>query len=227
MTDEENKIETIKWLIDYVERDTRQTLIKEAAGYEAIKKIIGEAPQKKFPRWLDMGDSYECSDCGYESKYPEKMCPNCHATMANYDIPKNEIVYSIKEQPKSYFEKMGFFQKADELTKLLLENPGVPLLFMAGEDANIGDYSTMTCSSISYELTEALDCDYGDRIYTDRDEFRDDFESNNWYNWCESYKYLSDEPDPVREEEFQEYISEKIKGYDSYWRKCILVTVDN
>lgn len=227
MTDEENKIKTIKWLIDYVERDTEHTLIKEAAGYETIKKIIDEVPVKKFPRWFDMGDSYECSDCGYESKYPEKMCPNCHATMVNYGIPKNQIVYSKKEQANSYFEKMGFFQKADELTKLLLENPGVPLLFMAGEDANIGDYSTMTCSNISFELTEALDCDYGDRIYTDRDEFRDDFENDNWDDWCESYKYLSDEPDSVREKKFQEYISEKIKKYDSFWKDCILVTVDN
>ena len=137
-------------------------------------------------------------------------------------LMKNE-----KEQANSYFEKMGFFQKADELTKLLLENPGVPLLFMAGEDANIGDYSTMTCSNISYELTEALDYDYGDRIYTDRDDFRDDFENDNWDDWCEDNKDLSSEPDSVREKKFQEYISEKIKGYDSHWRKCILVTVDN
>lgn len=140
---------------------------------------------------------------------------------------KNEIVYSKIEQTNSYFEKMGFFQKADELTKLLLENPGVPLLFMAGEDANIGDYSTMTCSNISYELAEALDYDYGDRIYTDRDDFRDDFENDNWDDWCENNKNLTNEPDPVREKKFQEYISEKIKKYDGHWRKCILVTVDN
>ena len=133
-----------------------------------------------------------------------------------------------KEQTNSFFEKMGFFQKADELTKLLLENPGVPLLFVAGEDANIGDYSTMTCSDMFFmKLAEALDYDYGDRIYTDRDEFRDDFESDNWDDWCESHKYLSDEPDPACEKKFQEYISKKIKEYDSYWRKCILVTVDN
>lgn len=220
MTDEENKIETIKFLIDVIEReiadanrDEMYSNIAKTAGYETIKKIIGETPVKKFPRWFDMGDSYECSDCGYESKFPEKMCPNCHATMVNYGIPKNQIVYSKKEQANSYFEKMGFFQKADELTKLLLENPGVPLLFLAGEDANIGDYSTMTCSNISYELTEALDCDYGDRIYTDRDDFRDDFENDNWDDWCEK--------------KFQEYISEKIKKYDSFWKDCILVTVDN
>ena len=147
--------------------------------------------------------------------------------MKNKLTDLNNHLFAEKEQTNSFFEKMGFFQKADELTKLLLENPGVPLLFMAGEDANIGDYSTMTCSNISYELAEALDYDYGDRIYTDRDEFRDDFESDNWDDWCESYKYLSDEPDPVREKKFQEYISKKIKEYDSYWRKCILVTVDN
>lgn len=124
---------------------------------------------------------------------------------------------------------MGFFQKADELTKLLLENPGVPLLFMAGEDANIGDYNTMTCSNISYELNKVLDYDYGYRIFTDRDDFRDQFEEDNWDDWCENNKELfkPDVPEKVREEKFQDYISEKIKKYDSLWRDCILVTVDN
>ena len=36
---------------------------------------------------------------------------------------------------------------SDNLRKLIIENPGLPLLVFAGADCNSGDYSYTTCSS--------------------------------------------------------------------------------
>ena len=65
----------------------------------------------------------------------------------------------------------------DELRKIIIDNPDLPLLVFAGEDANIGDWSYMSCSRISVYIGEVLDFDadelvpYDNRIYTDRVEF--------------------------------------------------------
>lgn len=42
----------------------------------------------------------------------------------------------------------GLLHSADELRQLIHENPTLPLLVFAGEDANTGDYSYMSCSYI-------------------------------------------------------------------------------
>lgn len=61
---------------------------------------------------------------------------------------------------------------SDELKKLIEENPELPIVVLAGEDATDGDHSWMYCSCISFSVDEILDCDYldyGDTVFTDRD----------------------------------------------------------
>ena len=48
-------------------------------------------------------------------------------------------------------------QKTDELKKLILENPDMPIVVLAGEDANDGYYGWMFCSSVSFHIEEILD----------------------------------------------------------------------
>ena len=75
----------------------------------------------------------------------------------------------------------GLLHSADELRQLIRENPTLPLLVFAGENANTGDYSYMSCSYIKAHKGEFLDC--AQRVddcmcYTNRDEFEEDLANN-------------------------------------------------
>lgn len=69
----------------------------------------------------------------------------------------------------------GLMHSGEQLRKLLLEHPDLPLLVFAKDSANSGDYYAMSCTDISAEVGEFLDCQqqYNDcYCFTDRDEFR-------------------------------------------------------
>ena len=106
----------------------------------------------------------------------------------------------------------------DELRKIIIDNPDLPLLVFAGEEANIGDWSYMSCSRISVCLGEVLDFDavhYDDRIFTDRDEFAECLAD------VLSYDFIGTDG------EFEEYLEKEVEKYDPYWVKCIIIYVDN
>lgn len=74
------------------------------------------------------------------------------------------------------FQEYCLAKKTDELKKLIAENPDLPIVILAGEEANGGDYNWMFCSDISFSLDEILDCDYldyGDCVFTDRDRLEE------------------------------------------------------
>lgn len=111
----------------------------------------------------------------------------------------------------------GLLHSADELRQLIRENPTLPLLVFAGECANSGDYSYMSCSYINAYKGEYLDC--AQRVndcmcYTDRDEFEEDLANN-----------LAD--GDYTDEEFDALVKEKVAEYDPYWKPCIILNVDN
>lgn len=112
----------------------------------------------------------------------------------------------------------GLLHDCHELRKLILENPGLPLLIFAGEDCNSGDYSYMSCSTVSASVGEFLDFQQtvnDERCYTDRDEFQEDLEDKLYQTFDGSDK------------EFEEYAEEILCEYDPYWKPCIIVYVDN
>jgi hypothetical protein len=98
---------------------------------------------------------------------------------------------------------------SNKLIKLITENPSLPLVFLAGEDAN-NDYGrSMYCSRMTCEITEILDCDYMRYdlyIFDDRDDL-------------EEYVYDNTDTD----EEAQKLLAE----LEPYWTKAIVVCVDN
>ena len=107
--------------------------------------------------------------------------------------------------------------KTDELRKLILENPELPLLVFAGEDANTGDYSMVHCTRVSAYIGEVLDWDtvYSDEVITDREYFAElvtDYHASDFDG---------------TDDEFDKYVEDKVAEYDPYWKKCIILEVDN
>ena len=121
------------------------------------------------------------------------------------------------------FEKQPTFNlhACNDLKRLIKENPELPIVMLAGENANSGDYSTMFCSSVNACIGELLDCmqEQNDEIcYTDRDEFREQIEDN---------LAMSDEWADKTDEEIEAEADRIEAEYEPYWKKCIIVVVDN
>lgn len=112
----------------------------------------------------------------------------------------------------------GALHTSNELRRILLENPDLPLLVFAGEDANIAANGYMACTSVRYEVGEFLDCQQNvndERCFTDRDEFEDEARDN----------YFGDFDGT--EQEFEQFMENLILSYDPYWKKCIILYVNN
>lgn len=110
-------------------------------------------------------------------------------------------------------------QKTDELRRLILENPDLPIVILAGEEANGGDYCWMFCSSISFHIDEILDCDfydYDDAVFTDRDRLEEYIEDMLYDEYCEK-----------TEEEYDKAIKDKLAELEPYWKKVIAIYATN
>lgn len=111
----------------------------------------------------------------------------------------------------------GAIYETEELRRLIIENPGLPLVVFAGEEANIGsEYSYMLCSSVSASVGEFLDNEIvfeAEQCFFERCEL-------------ETYLYENTEFDGP-DEEFDAYIADKMKELERYWKKAIIVYVNN
>ena len=105
-------------------------------------------------------------------------------------------------------------KETDDLKKLIAENPDLPIVVFAGNDANDGDYSWTCCSCISFSVDEILE--YDDAVFTDRDEFEEKIADD----LCSEY---ADKPD----EEFESAIAREVRKYDPYWKKVIAIWATN
>ena len=114
-------------------------------------------------------------------------------------------------------------KSTDELKRLLAEHPDYPIVVVAGESANSGDYSYMYCSRISFSITEILDCEvpYQDEfVEVDRDHFNEQIEEWLW-------DYICDNDGKPTEDDFQKRLAEVKEKYEPYWKKVIEIFVDN
>ena len=105
---------------------------------------------------------------------------------------------------------------ADGLRKLIIENPDYPLLVLARDDANNGDYSYMSCGFVYAKVGEFLDCMQevdNEYIFTDRDDFEDRIYDTMYNDFDGS------------EQELEQEIERKVMEYDPYWKPCIIVKV--
>lgn len=111
-------------------------------------------------------------------------------------------------------------KNSDELKKLIFENPDLPIVVLAGEEANSGDYcGWMYCSDISFCIDEILDCDfydYDDTVFTDRDRLEEKIEEDLYDEYCEK-----------SDEEYNVAIKREVEKYEPYWKKVIAIYANN
>ena len=107
---------------------------------------------------------------------------------------------------------------AAELRRLIIENPDLPLLVFAGEEANSGDWNYMSCSYTYAYLGEFLDCQQtvnDEKCYCEREDFEEDLGD-----------MLYDQEN-ILDEEFEVRFKEELSKYDPYWKPCIILYVNN
>lgn len=105
----------------------------------------------------------------------------------------------------------NYFYDTTELRKMIVDNPTLPLLVFANEDANSGDYS-WTQANVKCEISDlAL---YNNEVWVDYDDYEERL-SNDLCDEDE-YKELSDK-------EFEQMIYEKMNMVE--FTKCIVIWV--
>ena len=110
-------------------------------------------------------------------------------------------------------------KSSDELKRLILENPDLPIVVLAGDDASCGDWRWTYCSSVSFHIDEILDCDYydyDDTVFTDRDRLKEKIGDD----LCDEYYGKSDE-------EFEAAVKSKLAELEPYWKKVIAIYASN
>lgn len=116
-------------------------------------------------------------------------------------------------------KEYSLVKETDELRKLILENPDLPIVVLAGQDANIGEYGWTYCSYISFGIGEILDCDfydYDDIVFTDRDRLEEYIED-----------VMFNENVPRTDEEWETEKEKRLKELEPYWKKVIEIRADN
>lgn len=109
-----------------------------------------------------------------------------------------------------------------ELKKLIIENPDLPIVVLAGEEANGGDYCWMFCSDISFGIEEILDCDfydYNDAVFYDRNMFEEYIEDILYDEYHNKHN--------KSEEEYEKAIKDKLTEFEPYWKKVIAIYATN
>ena len=120
---------------------------------------------------------------------------------------------------KSDNDLITIVHSTDDLRNLIMQHPDMPLLIMAGENSNTGDYPYMVCTAVTAEAGEYLSCwqEFDEEsIYTNREEFE---------------RVLTDCVGDSRvfdtESEFDAAVQAELKKHDKYWKPCIILRVDN
>lgn len=122
------------------------------------------------------------------------------------------------------FRNYSLTKKSDELKKLILENPDLPIVVLAGEDANIGDFPWMFCTNIFLSVEEIFDCDFYDddgTVFTDRESLEDviieKIENGD----------IDVDVDITDENEFNKAVEREMEKYEPYWKKVVAIYANN
>lgn len=110
-------------------------------------------------------------------------------------------------------------QKTDELRRLILENPELPIVVLANEESACDYWGWTFCSSISFYIEEILDYDfydYDDRVFVDRERLEEKIADDLW----DEYHEKSDE-------EYDAAVKHELEKYEPYWKKVIAIYATN
>lgn len=115
---------------------------------------------------------------------------------------------------------VGVVHDTIELRKIIADNPDLPIAVMVGENAVSDEYNYTYCTDLRCYVGEVLDCTlpFGEgHLYEDRIEFQEDLEN-----------YLCDiTVDDYGSNEFDQLVQARLAEYEPYWKKVIIVRVDN
>lgn len=114
----------------------------------------------------------------------------------------------------------GLIHDTDELRKLIQENPELPIVVLAGESANSGEWCWTYCCEVNCQLDEILDVETpydSEKVFTDKTDFLEAIEEVLYY------KHVDD----MTPEEIEAAAKREADMYSGCWRKVIAVYVDN
>lgn len=117
-------------------------------------------------------------------------------------------------------ERSGFATDASELRRLLEKHPDWPIVVLAEDGVNTGDYTWMYARRVTCAKGEILDCVQEvnkTKLYTDREEFAEDLHENLLFEG-ESGVTLQEHIEHV-----EERLKEELAKYEPHWRPCIFV----
>lgn len=112
----------------------------------------------------------------------------------------------------------------DKLKELIKVNPDLPIVVMAGEDANCSGYSSTYCSDVLFLIEEILDCEvpYMEYVETDRINFEEEIEE-----WLWDEMGGNDKDSTLSEAVFEDALKEVKEQYEPYWKTAIVIMADN
>ena len=108
---------------------------------------------------------------------------------------------------------------SDDLKKLILENPDLPIVVLANEESSCDYFGWTYCSSVSFEIVEILDCDYygyNDTVFTDRDELEEKISDDLYTDYSDK-----------SEEEYDEAVRREVERFEPYWKRVIAIYATN
>ena len=115
-------------------------------------------------------------------------------------------------------------KSSDELKKLIAENPDLPIVVLAERYLCVDDYTYTYAPSVSFSVSELLDCETpwdSEIICTDRQDFEELLE--DWL-WDVETQYDNDgKPHEPSEEVFQELLAEAKAKFEPFWKKVIAI----
>ena len=117
------------------------------------------------------------------------------------------------------FREYSLTAKTNKLKNLISENPDLPIVVLASEEANCGGHYWMFCSSIHFGIEEILDCDYydyDDTVFTDRDRLEDKISDDLYAEYVDK-----------GDEEYDAAVYAKMAELEPYWTKVIAIYASN
>lgn len=129
------------------------------------------------------------------------------------------------EQNNDIIFPLNLAKSTGELKELIKKYPNYPIVVLAGENASC-DFWWTYCSSLTFEVTEILDCavPYEDNnlVCDSRDEF-----SDNLADWLWDKLGGYENPTEIDQKDFEKRLAEEKQKYEPYWKKVIAIYADN
>ena len=114
-------------------------------------------------------------------------------------------------------DTLGITKSTEKLKELIKQYPDYPIVVLAEDEANNGDYPWMYCTSIAFSVGEILDCDfldYDDATFTDRDRVQEVVEEHFYVDGLEG-------------EELDKAVKNMLESLEPYWKNVIFIWAGN